>query len=540
MVLDQIKRFMNQGKYQEALDLTEEILHEELKGVYLVRIYQKMEKNDTALQLVRRKLQDLNPQYETYEFLLRTVLIGIHNNLAQLEQADIEIKKCKHLLSIGQIELGQDLSNELTEWKGVFFNLCGLIQWQHGKHEEALVEFDQALQNFDEIEDLRGQANIFNNKGLIYRELGSQQDAISNLTNAVNLYSTLEFKGGIIAANINFGTIYRDLGQYKRALNHYFTALNTHNELDKMTKNLGTIYNNIGEIYRIFGQEDEAMNYLTKGLEIRQNLNIKQDIAFSLLEIGYLYRQIGELDKSKQYLEDALEIHETVRNYNHLSEVLFRLIEIAIELGELKGADRYFQSLKGIADQNQENRRILLFRKIAETTIMMNNVRFRDRIPAQNILENIVEKYQDLDAEIILTAMLRLGKLYLDEIKVAQDENLLRDMEDLIERMYQLSIKASFHQFIIKSLLLNARYQFVTSNFENVKIIIEQAKHHAEVIDLEFLKYEVTMEEIFVQNEIQKLSTIVDQSNTHFERLKSILLTDYLNTIHEWLRRNKK
>ncbi|MEM7101975.1 MAG: CHAT domain-containing tetratricopeptide repeat protein [Bacteroidota bacterium] len=128
-------------------------------------------------------------------------------------------------------------------------------------------------------------------------------------------------------------------------------------------------YHNIGTCFEYMGKHDEAIENLKKGLDIRQQHDVKKDLAYSYLRVGKNYFETGDYDRALEYYAPSLttyidfygNVHPRVAEvYNHSGMAYFRKLDYTL------AAENFSKALDILSDPSINN--------LERQTICLNNL----------------------------------------------------------------------------------------------------------------------------------------------------------------------
>src|SRR5660398_100926 len=146
-------------------------------------------------------------------------------------------------------------------------NNKGMIEFNLGRFESALIYFTEALKTAESLKDIKGKASSLNNIGLVYQGWGKPEQALEYYQKALEIDEELKDIRGKATRLNNIGLVYQDWGKPEQALEYYQKAL----EIDEELKDISgkeTRLNNIGLVYQDWGKPEQALEYYQKALEI--------------------------------------------------------------------------------------------------------------------------------------------------------------------------------------------------------------------------------------------------------------------------------
>src|SRR5690606_18021052 len=125
-----------------------------------------------------------------------------------------------------------------------------------------------------------------------YNELAmSRLDSIDNLDFKTDIWN-------------NRALIESDLGNYETALELLFRSMNAHGT-DTVNASFINFYNNIGSVYAASKNNDLAIHYFEKLMELAKRLGLEEEFGYYHGNIGYTYYTMGQYKKSISHLQQA-------------------------------------------------------------------------------------------------------------------------------------------------------------------------------------------------------------------------------------------
>ncbi|KAJ7596154.1 hypothetical protein C8J56DRAFT_1022528 [Mycena floridula] len=174
-----------------------------------------------------------------------------------------------------------------------------------------------------ENEDL---ASCLRDLGMAYSRQGNHFEAIQHLTHAHELCTELSFKGAECAQNL--AESHHSLEQYNEAEKWGLLALREWQEMGQ--SHVCFVLGILGIIYISKGQYDQAVKYLTEGLDIAKAQNDEWNAAYILLELGRAHMKKGETNDAQNLFTEALA------HFGPLQGVEQRMIVCRYYLAKLK------------------------------------------------------------------------------------------------------------------------------------------------------------------------------------------------------------
>ncbi len=213
-------------------------------------------------------------------------------------------------------------SNEREE-KQSSYRMNGILLMENGKYEEALEEFQNALDlSLGEIGEEEMDICFYKAEALY--KLDDVDGAMATYTAIIDFNENAE-------AYFLRGNLYYSLGEEEKALKDYAAALE--NE-----KNNYELYIGVYEALTAHGKEKAAQDYLNQALEI------KGKSAYDKMQKGRINFLLGENKTALSLLEEAVKGKEK-QAYYYLAEIYSVMGD---EEASKRNMDAYMES--GVAD----------------------------------------------------------------------------------------------------------------------------------------------------------------------------------------------
>ncbi|CAF2718673.1 unnamed protein product [Rotaria sp. Silwood2] len=199
--------------------------------------------------------------------------------------------------------------------KAAYYNNLGMLRNDQGKHNEALVLYQKAL----DIKEKSLSPNhsdfaaAYNNIALAYENMGEYSKAVSSYERSLEIQKIAipPNHPDLASSYNNIGSVYSSMGEYLNALSSHQRSLEIRKiALPSNHPDLAKSYNNIGSAYSNMGEYSKALSSYERSLEI-QKIALPPnhpDLASSYNNIGLLHDNMGEYSKALSYYEKAQEI----------------------------------------------------------------------------------------------------------------------------------------------------------------------------------------------------------------------------------------
>lgn len=244
-------------------------------------------------------------------------------------------------------------------------NNLAVVYSSQGKQEVALEYTEEALQLYFKLGNPLEVAKQIENNGELNLRLGKTTEALEYYYKSLKLYESQNDQIGIAASLNKIGKIYANQGDLIKADEKFQESLKISLALgDKL--GLAQSYGHLGLLY-ISGDPscntDEckkdaakrALEYLSKSLDLFEELGSRRDVATTLSNIGRIYNLFGDpycpdsilvCKKNGQvialdYVERALLIREELKDYRSIMPTIINIGYAHFNMGHLDEAESY-------------------------------------------------------------------------------------------------------------------------------------------------------------------------------------------------------
>lgn len=198
--------------------------------------------------------------------------------------------------------------------------------------------------------------------GNVYAHSGDYDAGIESTLSAIEIFTVHNRKKELYRCHIIMGIIHDRIYKYDEALEYYFNAVNLANEIKKegssSAKELNEhiLYNNIGNIYSTKEEDEIAIEYYSKGVELAKTNGDNKNLAVLYNNLGKMHNKSGDLKLALEFLNKALSTREKTKdkagmaksyyflcahykeqeNYEKALEYAYKSLEMGKEVGSLQ------------------------------------------------------------------------------------------------------------------------------------------------------------------------------------------------------------
>jgi serine/threonine-protein kinase PknK len=388
------------------------------------------------------------------------------------------------------------------------FNNLGLVYWSKGDLDQALEHYRRSLAINEELDRKPATAKVLANLGNIHTRKGDLDQALACQEQSLAIKEELGHKPDIFKSLINLGAVYQLKGELERAKEHYQRSLGISEEL-RIQQDIALAINNLGNIDQLKGNLDQALQHFYRSLGIYRELGIREETALLLANVGEIHRKKGNFERAVENYEQSLAIYEEMGNDPLIAIVLSELTWVALERDDPSLAERYLQKLQQIVGRT-DSRSISQRYRVARALFLKSSKRARDKLQAEEILEQVVEE-EVADHALTVSAMIHLCDLLLFELKMTGEDELLGQIKDLTHRLLEIARQQSSHSLLAETYLLQSKLALIELDLGQARTLLEQALAIAEERGLRLLARTVAQERDLLQSQVLAWQLIIER-----------------------------
>jgi len=447
--------------------------------------------------------------------------------------------------------------NDVSQSDSVRLRAIHRIAW-HGhlrSNPDSALHYSQLQYAFAEQRGRkREMALALNTQGAVFEVKGDYAEAIARHEASLAIRSELGNVAGITASLTNIGNIHAFTGDHAKALDYYIRTVKVYEQDgDAPGKGMANVLNNIAGTYHLQEDLQNALLYYRRSLVIREQLDLKDDIAQSLANIGIALHGLGELDSALVNFNRSLEIGTSTGNrwvqaaalssigsvMNTKGEYLKAagLFERAVALGEeagdmvstagyLTNASAAHMKLGNTAKAlllstrayviAKETGDAVLLRDAAQnhSEILKANGRFKEALEAYelHVLMRDSVMREENQREAIKLEFMQEAELRESEIALLNSENQRKEAERIAERNKRF-LTMGVGGMILLSVLgggtlvmrnRRQRHQIALNKAELQRNMVELEKNH---IENDYLRSRLNTH--FMKNALQSINGLI-------------------------------
>ena len=226
------------------------------------------------------------------------------------------------------------------------YNLLGITSRTRDSLQQSLFFFDEGLRYEDSLtrspKGERMLVNLYMNKGTTLTKLQRFDDAVDAHLAAMRIREKLGDSVGMQQSFNNIANVFRSAAEDEKALEYYKKSLeiSRHNQMQVASSN--TLVN-MANIYFNQNRQDTAYALYEEAIQLAESMPHHGQLHLAHHNYGNSLRKSGDLNQAKKHLELALHYAEMgggISNINISRSVLGR---VYFELGDLTHAEQLLE-----------------------------------------------------------------------------------------------------------------------------------------------------------------------------------------------------
>ena len=379
---------------------------------------------------------------------------------------------------------------------------------EKGNYPDAMSIYLEGLKLSDQNNDSSYLSRLYNNLGVVYINLDEYENALEYYTKALHLFEQHKDTINVAGTTTNIGSIYMKLGKTGVAEQYYRKGFSLFKDINHTFGEAHALFK-LSEVQQQQKKFDDALQTLEQSLEI-----LKADTSVSVMSksmflseiyvnMGVIYLDKDQDDKALHYLKKGLELARKNGQIEIISQATMSLSRLYKKRNDFKNALSYYELYKQYSDSvfNEDN-----IRKLTRTEMQykfdrkMKEAEYQSALQAQRqkvkVWITIAVALLLLLSLIIVVLLLKLEKNR--KKKMQSDMVLLEDKlehanKELATYVLYLMKKNEFILSIIEK-LKRARLDAKTENKKVLSELINELKSNTGMISWD--EFEVRFQEV--------------------------------------------
>ncbi|MFX1356944.1 MAG: tetratricopeptide repeat protein [Promethearchaeota archaeon] len=225
-----------------------------------------------------------------------------------------------------------------------------------------------------------------------------------------------------------------------------------------------------------------------KAYDLAKDTKNKTLIASSLNNLAQGYFHLKEYDKAVQYAKEAVRIGDRFA----LAYALGTLIEIYLGMGDINEAKVNLEIFHDYTKELDTERHKTLY-NYSKASVLKASLRARDRIKSEDTFLSIALDHVR-PSEQRIDAILNLCDLYLIELRITNDPEIINEIHPYIQELLIIAKKQHSHLYLAETLLLQAKLSLLTLDIKEAKRFLTQGQKVAESYGIKQLAMRISNE----------------------------------------------
>jgi len=302
----------------------------------------------------------------------------------------------------------------------------GMGEYQRGNYQEALKELETAEEIEAKLNDESSINRIKNQKAVVYTAMKRYDVALELLNQIMAFNYTKGLKASYAFTLFNISNIFLEKKEYDKALEGYLKVLEINKTSKDPNKELtAAIYSNIGEIYYNKGEYKLSYKYRKTSLDLYTEINFRNQIANSEMDIGLSLMKLQDYSQSAQYLSSALEESKSINFTEGIMTALEYFTILNIETKRYPAALKTCNELESLSISSKDSSNLVKCYK------MYADIYFKtgDYEPSAEYFKRYIELNDIIDSRENKQKFLELEKNYLTEEREFDNKVLRKENE---------------------------------------------------------------------------------------------------------------
>lgn len=378
--------------------------------------------------------------------------------------------------------------------------------------------FELALKCLDKCEELGEKlyiARAIGNLSELYLYKAESDLALDHAMKSLEIQKSLNNLVGIASSFHLVGLSQYTRGNFEQALEFGKKCLAI-KEISVYTKI--DVLHLLGIIYKEKAQLERTIRYYKRSLHYAEQLKFMDKVQYNLMGIGAAYRVIGDQKKATKYLERSLDLAKKLGTPYGTTSSLFYLVLTNLDIHNMKIAQQYLDKLGGSINK-EESRPFIDAYLIAKALVKKKSGRIRDHSEAELLLKQVTER-QIATPQIYLIALVNLCDLFLEELYLTNNTEVLDELNPLIEKMSEIAENQNAYLWLTETKLLQAKLALIQMNIDKAKQLLTEAQRIAEIKGLNLLAIKISNEHDNLLGKLNLWDNLKEANAPMSERIK--------------------
>lgn len=225
------------------------------------------------------------------------------------------------------------------------------FEWvKRGVMDTARTLLDEAITLADQQSFIRYKAKILNVYGISYFYQANTTEALKYWEQAKEIAETYQDRAALSKIQVNLANAQQASGNYPAALDLYLKMLHQF-ETAKDSESIAMAYGNIGVTYGQMDNQDKALDYLLKALQIDSTKGYQDHYLNTLINLSNTTLLQRQFEAAESYSQRALALSQEKQYFSSIGQSYLMLANVHMEQFHLNEAIRYLQLSNAVFQQ---------------------------------------------------------------------------------------------------------------------------------------------------------------------------------------------
>ena len=256
-------------------------------------------------------------------------------------------------------------------------------------YKNAMLYYHKAIAALRQSHDSIALASAISNAGDAFLNNNAYDSALLYFKEAGTLFEKANYLVGKAYSLGNIGMVYANTGQNSLAEKNINEAIGILGKAEDYYP-ICVYLISMSDIYLKKGDEQTAMNYASRSLQLAQQYGLKEQISDADLKLSELYEQNGNMGESFKYYKSYVTYRDSVNNIKSVQKMADLRTDYEVSQKQIE------VDLLNQQKRNQRNILISLFIILGLTTIILGTLYWyyrtiaREKKRSENLLLNIL------------------------------------------------------------------------------------------------------------------------------------------------------
>lgn len=399
-------------------------------------------------------------------------------------------------------------------------------------------ENDQALENFKKIfsqldadEAIKPKiraiwmtiANFLQSE--YYQRQNEFEKSIVSIERAIEIAKNHDIQSLAPWLYNNLGVMYSDFGDIERGETLIQKSLNLALQIENSP--LCCQYGALSEIYMRKGDLNQAVKYGEDALQIVLERCTPESIACYQEILGNIHFKMGNNQRATKLIETGQETRIRIQSFAKGAYDLRDLVRIELDQNNLDKAKLYFEKLSRLKNQHQTLNYITYFYEFSEALILMQSKRALNIGKSQEMFRKLL-KFPRLGYYEKIDIYLNLSSLLISELKIADDEEVITELEGIIDQMLEIASELKSKPLLAEIISIQAKVALIRGNIDHALEMVEQAKLHVAETSQGRLRERIESFETELMDNYLDWKEIVGGNSSFSKKIEKSMIENYI------------